>query len=743
MVMDKFKKYLRYVLLGGVFLIPFIPFLVSNEMFFPFITLKNFTFRIIVEIIFASWIILAVLDHSYRPKRSWILVALGAFLAIIALADVFGENPAKSFWSNYERMEGLVTHIHLFAYFIVATSILTTEKLWVRFLQTSLVASVLMAGFVMTQLAGIETINQGGDRVDGKFGNATYLAVYALFHIFIAAFLFVKRSSVNWVRWVYAVVALLNLFVLYNTQTRGAILGLIGGTLLSVLLIAIFERENKLARKISAGVIAGIILLVGLFIVAKDSSFVRESETLNRFAEISLTEKTTKSRFQVWGLALEGFKENPILGSGQENFNLVFSDHYDPRLYDQEPFFDRAHNVFLDWLTAGGALGLLAYLSIFMAALYYIWSLPERGRSQTGREGSSFSIIEKSILTGLLGAYFIQNLFVFDNLMSYVLFFSVLGYIHMHGEKDVVSDVKPKEVSEYAQYIIITLVLVFLAVAMYSVNIKNINANRALLQAISPHEEGLQANTDYFKKALAYDTFGNAEIRERLIQHAATVSGIQNVPDQFKQDLFIFARSEMLKQVEETPKDVRYEILLGSYLNRFGQHEEAIAHLKRAIQLSPNKQSTYFELVSVYVNSGQYELARDIAKTAYELEKSNRLAVDMYAVASLYAGDTQLAESLIVEQYGTLIADNDNILNAYARIGAHDLVVEIWKKRIAELQSNGEDNPQFHVSLAAAYIGTGERTKAVQELQKAIELNPEFKDQGQYYINEIQAGRNP
>lgn len=38
------------------------------------------------------------------------------------------------------------------------------------------------------------------------------------------------------------------------------------------------------------------------------------------------------------GLAIEGFKEHPILGWGQDNFILVFNKYYDPRLYSQEPF---------------------------------------------------------------------------------------------------------------------------------------------------------------------------------------------------------------------------------------------------------------------------------------------------------------------------------------------------------------------------------------------------------------------
>ena len=73
-------------------------------MFFPFITGKNFAFRILVEVMLGAWAMLLFIDASYRPKFSWILAAAGTFLAVIAIADFNGVNPYKSFWSNYERM---------------------------------------------------------------------------------------------------------------------------------------------------------------------------------------------------------------------------------------------------------------------------------------------------------------------------------------------------------------------------------------------------------------------------------------------------------------------------------------------------------------------------------------------------------------------------------------------------------------------------------------------------------------
>ncbi len=66
----------KYIILAGLFAIPFVPFVVTSSLFFPFITGKAFVFRLIVEIIFACYVALAIRDKSYRPKFSWISGAI-------------------------------------------------------------------------------------------------------------------------------------------------------------------------------------------------------------------------------------------------------------------------------------------------------------------------------------------------------------------------------------------------------------------------------------------------------------------------------------------------------------------------------------------------------------------------------------------------------------------------------------------------------------------------------------------
>src|SRR3989344_7698429 len=117
LAMSQLERVLLWIIRIGVVLILFTPLVVTQNLFFPFITGKHFFFRIIVEIIFGAWIALAAMAPQFRPAKIPLLWALAAFLGALSLATIFGVDPYHSFWSNYERMEGLITHIHVFALF--------------------------------------------------------------------------------------------------------------------------------------------------------------------------------------------------------------------------------------------------------------------------------------------------------------------------------------------------------------------------------------------------------------------------------------------------------------------------------------------------------------------------------------------------------------------------------------------------------------------------------------------------
>lgn len=730
-----FKNIFAYIIVTGVITALFLPFLVSNSMLFPFITGKGFTFRILVEILLGLWIIGMFYDVTIRPKFSWIMGALLSFVVIVTFADLAGVSIYRSFWSNFERMDGLITLLHMAGYFLIAGSVMNTRLRWQIFFNASVVASVIMSFYVFLQLAGKIVINQGGVRVDGTFGNATYLAVYMLFNIFIALFLLFRlyenkqnHNKIPVAIW-YGAAIIFDLIVLYATATRGAILGLIGGLLFASILVAIFERERRTVRKIAIATLIVIVIVVAGFFVLRKSEIVQNSPTLGRFASLSVKELNNQGRRYVWPMAVQGFKEKPILGWGQENFNYVFNKYYDPRMYNQEQWFDRAHNIVLDWLVAGGILGLLGYFGLFFSLLFLMW------------KSKSLSIPEKSILTGLVSAYFFQNLFVFDNLVSYIYFFSILALIHADNTEDKKEPVWIARMVNnrlLGQQILPVLSVVLVVTAIYCINVKPIMASRALISALN-NVNVSEKNLSEFKRVFDYKTFADGEASEQLLRITSKYISSNTVDVSIKQNFAKLALENMGNQTSKFSDDARYLLFMGTLYNQLGDHKNAIKYIEKAREFSPRKQKMITEIGLAQLASGDYTQALSNFKLAYDLAPEYEEARILYAIGALYAKDAKLANELLDFMGEDQYIYDERVIAAYAGTGNLAEAVRLLEKRMT---LNPAD-PALRFRLAAGYLGLNMRTKSIEMLKEIIVLFPKNKDQAEYYIKEIQAGRNP
>lgn len=726
---------LKYIILAGLFAVPFVPLIVASSLFFPFITGKAFVFRIIVELIFASYAVLAIRDESYRPKFSWILGAMIIFLVAIGLADIFAVNPFKAFWSNFERMEGYVTLLHLGAYFLVMGSVLKTQEMWNKLLATSLFASLIMAVYSFLQITGQITINQGGVRIDGTLGNASYLGIYMVFHIFFAALLFV-RSEKKWQKILLGAAALIDLVVLYLTATRGAILGFIGGILVSFVFLLWKSEKGDHIRKVAGIGLMGLVIFVGLFFALKNTSFIQNNQVLNRFSSLSFSEIKTQGRYFVWPMAIKGFKEKPILGWGQEGFNFVFNKYYDPRMYHQEPWFDRAHNTYLDWLIAGGLLGLLSYLSIIFALIYYAIKAKDDFLKKE----------DKAVILGVLSAYLFHNLFVFDQISSYILFFTILAYTHAHTPETSLSlwdkiSFKFKNIFEKEKWhpVAESSILIILVLVLYFGNFIPWKQNKNLLEVLRLNNQGMISTVEIYTKPLSGYGMGFSESLEHVSQTAMSVAGNPKASPELKQNLFDVVDKAFIKHIAKVPDDARYRLFYGIFLSRFGWYGKAVEQLNIAKKLSPNKQQVYFELVSNLLLDGKTAEALTAAKTAYELEPEYEEARFVYGLVLVAAGDRPSANQILKTIPAQKIIFDDRYVTVLLAIKDFPGIIEVAKKRI-ELDPG---NLQHRITLTAAYLQAGERAEAVQTLEEIIKLDPTFKEKGEYYIKEIQAGRNP
>jgi O-antigen ligase len=683
------KSIYKGIIYSGLFIVPFIPFLVSSSLFFPYITSKVLAFRIIVEIIFAAWILLAIADPVYRPKKSPLLYSLAVFLIVIGIADIVGVSFVKSFWSNFERMEGYIGMLHLGAYFLVAGSVLK-EVDWRRWWNTSLVASLLMA-----LIATREVLVSHGQRVDGTFGNPTYLAVYMLLHIFVAAlFLWKERKSKGFV-WMYSLLILVQMYALYGSGTRGAILGLIGGVV-AVALLNLRNKTDLSVRKASFVALAAVVFIVGGFWSIRNTQFVQNNSLLSRFANISTQELKGGGRSFVWPMAVKGVKERPLLGWGQENFNYVFSTYYDPAMHDLEPWFDRAHNIFLDWAVAGGILGLISYLSLYGVLLYMIWK--PIGLKDESSKYIGFSHVEKSIMTGLVVAYFIHNLFVFDHLVSYILFFSFLAYIHSASRYEVWWS--NREFNSSLNSIALVTVVVLLMPSLYLLNVKPLIASETLISAFKNVQVKGETKSAVvnFEKAYNASVLGRVEVAEQIALNSINIF-TSDISIEEKNNFFNFARKVVTDTAEEFPLDQRIQLVTGSFLVKTGKFDEAKTYLSRAKEISPRRQAAYFEMGNMYINTEEYDLALEEFRKAYELAPEYREAKIIYLIGAIFAGNQELENRLIKEVGERDFFLEDRIVSTYDAVGRKADVIKILEKRIELDPANALKYRQYIDSL--------------------------------------------
>jgi O-antigen ligase/tetratricopeptide (TPR) repeat protein len=718
---------LKGIVFIGLFAIPFLTLYVENDFFFPYITGKNFLFRIIVEIVLAAWAVLALYDAQYRPKFSWILGTFGAFIAVMLVANLQAEHVLTAIWSNFERMDGFVTLVHVFAYFVVLGTMLTTPKAWSYFLHTTVIVAGIVALKGLSQLSGTTT------RVDSTLGNAAYMAVYMLFHIFFLFYLFVQ-TKVTPYRVVYALLAVLFVYVLLQTGTRGTAIGLMTGSIAMVGYIALFGARFKEARKYALGALVGIVLLAGCFVAARDTDFIQNSTALSRVANIDLG-NDLRIRSIIWNMSVEGISERPLLGWGQGNFNYVFNEQYDPQLYAQEQWFDRVHNLVFDWLIAGGIIGLISYFSIFAALFYYLVIKPIRNPD------TSFTVIERGILVGLIVGYVTHNLVVFDNIVSYIFFGTIIALIHSKISVPMPKVMVYRIPSVLVTQIVLPIMIIGAGAVVYFVNIPSMQAAGDVIVAFQART--LEDRYNGFDVALSRDSFAKQEITEQFAQQAMGIAQSQEPVDPALKEKFMTrAEKELLQMVEEKPGDARLHVFLASYYRTFGNLEKAREQMAIARTLSPRKQAIILQQGAIELSLGNNTGARDFFKEGYEFDTTNEEAKEYYIASLFFTKEPAVAQALMTDstpEFMSRLAASDFVLSAVNTAGEYGTLATLYETRVAADGSN----PQNWASLAFVYYQLKQNDKAIETLTRATAAVPSFAPAAQCFSNNIKKGVSP
>ncbi len=687
-----------------------IPLLITPFTLYPYVHGKTLMTIGVMLIGLAIFLYARYRGSAPSIGKSPIFVTVMVFLGCMLTVSFFGVNFERSFWGSWPRLLGLF-HIMIISIFAFAWATNATKTDWRRLMRLGLYISAIVSGLAILQKF-FPLFVWHGYRVGSTLDNPSFLAGYLIFIIFWGLLLLVQE----W-RWSIAIITILNGLVLIFTRTRGAVIGLIIGLILSAG-VMIFKKESRRygwrILLLVIGGLGGVLLL--------------DWGTVQRLLVIGTGDTTVVVRLMVWKIAWQGWLAHPFLGWGFENFNAVFNVFYNPLLLKfsyGETFADKAHNFPLEILTTTGMTGIIAYIGLFVAVIYSLWRMVKIGRMEHR---------EASLLYGLLVAYMISLSFLFDQLFTSILFLLTLGYIHSRY-------VSKENQSRSMRPSIFVLGMIVLFVAGWLGVIKPIMASMYNHRGTSIFETDPEHGDEYFKKAAVWAGPWQADVAAERASAIHSTLLADEAHSKASKTMIESSFRELEVINKRYPYDARFPIFIG-YLGNWlggGYAETAELVLQKSLQnLSFKRQQIRNILVENYMVREKY--AEAIAFARETVKQSPTVADSHYYLgnALLLAGEEAegFAEFKKAEELG------------YPKLGSKPYEILIskavqsqkWTKVIGLYEQAIKIDPTnslLFAQLAAVYSRIGNKEKAIQAVQEAVRLNPKLKVEAETFIKNI------
>ncbi|MYG25880.1 MAG: O-antigen ligase family protein [Boseongicola sp. SB0677_bin_26] len=443
----------------GLALVLLTPLVTAPWTLYPFSVGKALWARVFIAAAFAVWAALALTHPRWRPPRSALLVALGAGLAVAAVSAAFGVGPEMSWWSTYERMQGIVNAAHWAAFALVAASVARTQADWARLLNVNLAVGLCVSVLAIMRHLAPELplpIPRGEGywpRIGASAGNPILLGAYLQAIALLSAGFLVRswckaapsapagasggrraarrsrkassrragtasgravRDDGHGLRLFWAMTACSALAGVSFTGSLGALVGLGAGFGTACLLYALFGRARRVRRLGMAGLGAlgtcALVLALAVALRGGDASAPRADPgvrpalgggnvLLQRATSAEWVGFTAGNRFRIWESGVKAFAERPLLGWGPENHFVASARHISAPEGRRAKVQYHAHNLALEEAVGKGVPGLAAWLALW--ALTGIVALRAARRLEDARQ-RALAVFAAAVLAGWL-----------------------------------------------------------------------------------------------------------------------------------------------------------------------------------------------------------------------------------------------------------------------------------------------------------------------------------------------------
>jgi tetratricopeptide (TPR) repeat protein len=298
-----------------------------------------------------------------------------------------------SLWGSYHRMQGAYTTLSYIVIFFLTLHALRNQKQLQRLITAMLLTSLPVSLYGMMQHYGLDPIawtNIGDEvtvRAISTMGNPIFVAAYLIMMVPLTVgrltqlFSVIRNgkraASLYILSGCYAFLLAIQLLCILFTQSRGPLLGLMGGTFFFLLILATSKGKKGLALAVFGIAVILVLFLIALNLADTPFESIREMPYLGRLSGIlDLESRTARQRTLVWEGAVNLITADPkraLVGYGPETMIVTLNPYLPPDLASLKPdeTFDRSHNETLDVLATTGFMGFAAYLLLFGSLFYH------------------------------------------------------------------------------------------------------------------------------------------------------------------------------------------------------------------------------------------------------------------------------------------------------------------------------------------------------------------------------------
>ncbi|OGG57880.1 hypothetical protein A2853_03025 [Candidatus Kaiserbacteria bacterium RIFCSPHIGHO2_01_FULL_55_17] len=696
-----------------------------DGLLYPYLTPKSLLIRGAFILALAIFAALALSRKSFYFERlrnpiSWIPAAL---LVWAYACSLLGIDFYHSFWSIFDRGDGLLTLTALVAFFYL--TLLYADDAFIKKLFSVIVWTASLSALfgVLQWLQWASGINipllpDSTERVSSTFGNPAFFSSYMALSLFLTLAL-VPQLSRKWQKRAYAGAALQFLGILAGA-TRGTLLALALAGFTALIYYA--WKENKYRSQARIGVV-GILIATALFFVFRAQLATVPFAPIQRLAAISLSDTTVESRLFIWRNGVGEALKSPIVGVGAEHISVLFNRMYDPTQI-VEQWFDRTHNAFLDYLVQYGVLGLLLYLALIGAFLREAFRLARSAVAGEQLYGFLF------FLAGIV--YAVQNFFVFDTALTLWLFFILFASLLVRGNKAPAYSLPIRAMPQWLPI----GVGVLIALLVIPVTLSPLRANLALAEGYLYQLVDVRRSVGAIEKGVRLGTYADVEYGYQLYEW---YTERQTTMLQGEAQLIAYraARDILKANYERYPYDARTVTYYAHVLDvapKGEEPEEAYVRevLAKAVELSPKRIQPRYLLANISIKKGDTSPVGSTAKRQYYEEAIGELrtysdfvptfAEPYYIIATLYQvlGDRPRAEEWADKG---LAAYDKQDTNTARRASRYYVTYEDWENAtrfLAEYLAGDAGNYPVMYDLAKAEFlaGNPDRAREIVEVLK-------------------------